>query len=165
MVQATCGPIELKGKGDAGGNPGSKSKEKTETNAVSDSEDHRVRHRPGQQPQRPMLAAQQIVCKIQTSEHVKARARDADSGDGVMVHAGEYCRGNARMIGISVRPVEGHRLQPCDLAAEHFEQEMKRLSVGTKVKALAAARASAETCGNDVKAVATAWLKKQGLIK
>ncbi|PYX09802.1 MAG: hypothetical protein DMG88_04940 [Acidobacteria bacterium] len=30
------------------------------------------------------------------------------------------------MIGISVRPVEGHRLQPCDLAAEHFEQEMKR---------------------------------------
>jgi catechol 2,3-dioxygenase-like lactoylglutathione lyase family enzyme len=49
-------------------------------------EDDRVRHRPSKQSQRPMLAAQQVVSKIQTSEHIKTGAGNADGCDGVVVH-------------------------------------------------------------------------------
>ena len=54
----------------------------------------------------------------------------------------------------------GGALDDAGVRLRHYlgvlDQEMKRLSVATRPKALAAARASAETCGNDVKAVMAA---------
>ena len=94
VVPAARGSIEFDGQRDTGGYSSSKAKEKTEADAVTDAEDDRVRHGPGKQSQRPMLAAQQVIRKIQTPEHIKTRARDADGGDGVVVHSSEYCRGN-----------------------------------------------------------------------
>jgi len=107
VAQAAGGSIEFNGQRDTGGYPGSKAKEMTETDPVTDSEDDRVRHRPGKQSQRPTLAAQQVIRKIQTSEHIKARAGDADGCDGVVVHASD-CRGKTKTFGQSSRFVKGH---------------------------------------------------------
>jgi ketosteroid isomerase-like protein len=96
MIQPARGSIEFDGNGDAGANSGSNAKEETKANAVSDSEDDRVRDRPGKQSQRPMLATQQVIRQIQASEHVKTGAGDADGCDGVVVHRID-CRGNALM--------------------------------------------------------------------
>jgi len=95
VVPAARGSIEFNGQRDTGGYTRSEAKEKAEANAVSDAEDDRIGHGAGKQSQRPMLAAQQVICKIQTSEHIKACASDADGGDGVVIHSSD-CRGNAQ---------------------------------------------------------------------
>jgi hypothetical protein len=86
VVQATRGAIELNRKSYASCDTGREAKEKTEAKTVSDSEDDRVGYRSGKQSQRPMLAAQQVIGKIQTSDHIKTGAGNADGGDGVVVH-------------------------------------------------------------------------------
>jgi uncharacterized protein len=96
VVKAARGSIEFNGKRNARSNAGGEPKEKSEADAVPDAEDDRVRHRPGKQSQRPMLAAQQVIRQIQASDHVKTGAGDADGCDGVVVHWID-CRGNALM--------------------------------------------------------------------
>jgi ketosteroid isomerase-like protein len=96
VIQPARGSIEFDSNGDAGANSGSNSEEETKANAVSDTEDDRVRHRPGKQSQRPMLAAQQVICEIEAPEYIETGAGNADGGDGMMVHRID-CRGNALM--------------------------------------------------------------------
>jgi ketosteroid isomerase-like protein len=96
VVKAARGSIEFNGKRNARSNAGGEPKEKSEADAVPDAEGDRVRHRPGKQSQRPMLAAQQVIRQIQASDHVKTGAGDADGCDGVVVHRID-CRGNALM--------------------------------------------------------------------
>ena|ERR1700686_3462070 len=58
VIQAARSAIEFDGNGDAGGNPGGNAEEKTEAEAVSDSEDNGIRHRSGKQSQRAVPSAQ-----------------------------------------------------------------------------------------------------------
>jgi hypothetical protein len=87
MIQPASCAIELDRDGDPGGNSGSHAKEETKTKAVTDSEDDGIRYGAGQQPQRTVLPAQQIVREIETAQHIETGSRDADSCDCVMVHS------------------------------------------------------------------------------
>jgi hypothetical protein len=86
VIQPAGSSIEFDGDRNACSNSSGNAEEETEPEAVSDAEDDGVRHRPGKQSQRAMAAAQQVIGKIQTANHIKAGARYADGGDGVMVH-------------------------------------------------------------------------------
>ena len=112
MLQAACRSLEFNRSSDASSHPGGETKEKTEANAVSDSEDDRVLHRPSKQPQRPMLAAQQVVGKIQTSEHIKTCAGNADGCDGVVIY-GVIAEGALKVWGLAHGAGARARLQPC----------------------------------------------------
>ena len=78
--------VELDRDGDAGRGAGGKPEEQAEPKAVADSEHDGISDHPGQQPQRTVLAAQQVIGQIEAAEHVETGAGDADGGDCVMVH-------------------------------------------------------------------------------
>jgi hypothetical protein len=86
MIQPTSCSTELNRQSDTGGDAGSQAKEETEPEAVADAEDNRVRDRAGKQPQRPVLSTQEVVSQIETTQHIKTRARNADDRDGMVVH-------------------------------------------------------------------------------
>ena len=87
MLQAARRSIQFNRDGDAGGNPRREAKKETEAETVADSEDDRVGYRASKQPQRAVLPAQQIVCKVQAAEHIQAGTDDADHRNGVVVHS------------------------------------------------------------------------------
>ena len=87
MVQATSGSTEFDGNGDPGRNSRDEAKEETKANAVADSEDNRVGYRPGEQSQRAVLPAQQIVSEIKAPEHIETAAGDTDGCDRMVVHS------------------------------------------------------------------------------
>src|SRR6266404_4369709 len=91
MVVLAASAMKLNRDRDAGRAPGSDSKEKSKADTVTDAEHDRVRHHPGEQPQRTVLAAQQIVSEIKTAEHIQANAAKADGRDRVVVHRND-CR-------------------------------------------------------------------------
>src|SRR5713226_4407157 len=91
MVVVASGSMELNRDGNAGRGSRSDSKEQAKAYTVADSEHDRVRHHLGEQPQGTVLAAQQIVSKIKSAEHIQTNAGDADSRDGVVVHRND-CR-------------------------------------------------------------------------
>src|SRR5437016_426656 len=85
ILVASCS-LEFDRDGNAGRCAGSEAKEKPQTDAEADSEHDRVRYRPGNQPQRTVLAAQQVVSEIKTPEHIEAGAGNTDGCDDVVVH-------------------------------------------------------------------------------
>src|SRR5437660_11740234 len=87
MIKPARCTIEFNCQSDAGRNPGSQAKEGTKPKPIPGSEDNRIRDRASQQPQRPVLSTQQVVRKIEAPQHIKTRARNADSRDCVVVHA------------------------------------------------------------------------------
>ena len=78
-------PVEFNRDGNPRGHTGNHPKEKAQPNCISETKYDRVRDRSGEQSQRPVFAAQQIVSKVQRTEHVEARRRDADAGQQVMI--------------------------------------------------------------------------------
>src|SRR5207244_6938362 len=96
--------VELDRDGDAGRGAGGKPEEQAEPKAVADSEHYRIGDHPGQQPQRTVLAAQQVVGEIEAAEHVETGAGDADGGDCVMVHLLIVEASLGRKTGGSARP-------------------------------------------------------------
>jgi hypothetical protein len=80
MIQAASCSVEFNRDCDTGRDTGSEAEEEAEAKAkaVADAEDNGVRNRAGEQTQRAVLAAQQVVSEIKTAENVKIRAGDAD---------------------------------------------------------------------------------------
>ena len=93
MVQPASGSMELDRQGNPGRYAGGKAKKETEAEAIPDAEYDRVRYRTGKHSQWTVLSAQQVVGKIQTAQHIKRAADNADGGDCVVVHS-EDCRAN-----------------------------------------------------------------------
>ena len=87
MIPPASRSIELNRQRDARRNPGSQAKERTQSQAVADAESQRVSYRPRKQPQRTMLSTQQIISKIKTAQYIKARPRNADGRDCMVVHS------------------------------------------------------------------------------
>ena len=87
MVQATGGSTEFDGHGDPRGNSRDETEEETKSNTVAHSEDNRISYRPGEQSQRAVLPAQQIVSQIKAPEHIETAAGDTDGCDRMVVHA------------------------------------------------------------------------------
>ena len=77
---------EFNRNGDAGRDTGSQPKEETKAEAVADAEDNGVRYRASKQPQRTVLSTQQVVGKIETTQHIKTCTRNADGRDCMVVH-------------------------------------------------------------------------------
>jgi hypothetical protein len=67
--------------------PEARPKKRPRPRPVPDAEDNGVRYRAGQQPQRIVLSTQQVVGKIQTAQHIKTSARNADGRDRMVVHS------------------------------------------------------------------------------
>jgi len=67
MAEAASGSIEFNGQGGSGGNACEEAEERTEAKTIADSENHGVGNGSCEQPQRAMLAAQQIVGEVQTA--------------------------------------------------------------------------------------------------
>jgi hypothetical protein len=86
MVEPARRPIELDRQRGAGRDAGSQAKEQSQTKAVSNAEQERIRNRPRNQPQRTVLPAQQIISKVEGTQHVTAGASNANRRDCVMVH-------------------------------------------------------------------------------
>jgi Tol biopolymer transport system component len=86
MLQPARRSVEFDRDGNAGGDARSEAEEETKSQAVADSENDRVGHRAGEQPQRAVLPAQQIVCKVKAAEHIQAGAGNADGREGMVVH-------------------------------------------------------------------------------
>jgi hypothetical protein len=87
MIQATSCSIEFNCQGDARRDTGSQAKEETKAQTVAEAEDNGVRYRAREHPQRTVLPTQQIVGKIEATQHIETRARNADRRDCVMVHS------------------------------------------------------------------------------
>src|SRR5580704_19244988 len=79
------GAVKFSRYGHSSSHTGNYAKEKPQSNSISDTEYDRVCYRSGEQPQRPMFAAQKIVCKIQRAEHVQACSRNAHAGQQMMI--------------------------------------------------------------------------------
>jgi len=86
MIEAASRPIEFNRDCDTGRDTGSQAKEETEAKAVADAEDNGVRNGAGEQPQRTVLTAQQVVSEIETAENIKTGTRDTDDGECMVVH-------------------------------------------------------------------------------
>src|ERR1700688_864927 len=78
-------PIEFNRHCDASSYAGNHTKEKSQPDCISETEYDRAGHRSGEQPQRSVCAAQQIVSQVQRTEHVETRRRDAHAGQQVMI--------------------------------------------------------------------------------
>ena len=87
MVEAASGPVEFDCDGDAGGNAGSEAEEEAKSKRVADAEDEGVGYRAGEQAERPVLAAEEVVSEIQATQHVETGAADTDGCEGVVVHS------------------------------------------------------------------------------
>src|SRR5258708_17993334 len=87
MVESAICQIVLNRQGHAGRNAGSQAKEEAKPEAITDAEDNGVRYRAGKQPQRTVLSAQQVIRKIERTQHIKARTHNADGRDGMVVHS------------------------------------------------------------------------------
>ena len=87
MLPATGYSIEFDCHGDTYGNSGSKAEERTKAEAVTDAEDNRVRYHAREQAQWAVLSTQEIVSKIETTQHIQAASANADGGNGVVVES------------------------------------------------------------------------------
>jgi hypothetical protein len=85
MIQPASCSTEFNRQDNAGGDSGSQAKEKTKAEAVADAEDNGVRYGTGKQAQRTVLSTQQAVSEIETTEHVKTGAGNADDRNGMVV--------------------------------------------------------------------------------
>src|ERR1700733_15563476 len=88
MIQPTRDAVQLDRSRNTYRNTRGKAEEGTEAQAITDTEDNRVRYDPRKQSQWAMLPTQEVVCKVQASHHVKTAARDADCRNCMMVHSG-----------------------------------------------------------------------------
>ncbi len=86
MRQTASCSIEFNRDREAGCETRGEAKEQTQANAISDSENDRVRHGTGKQPQRAVLSTQQVVGKIKAAQQVKKGPCDADGSYRVVVH-------------------------------------------------------------------------------
>src|SRR5438445_3995936 len=86
MIEPASRPAELDRHRDAARDARSQAKEQAEPESIADAEHQRVRHRPRKQPQRTVLPTQQVISKVQTTQHIKAYAGNADARDCMMVH-------------------------------------------------------------------------------
>src|SRR5580704_5027640 len=86
MIEPASGAIEFNRQGNTGCDPGSQPEEETEAEAIANAENDGISDRAGEQAQRAVLAAEQVISEIKTTEHIKAGARNADGRDGVVVH-------------------------------------------------------------------------------
>lgn len=87
MIQAASRSVEFNRKCDAGRDTRSQAKEETQAKTVADPEDDGIRYCPGKQPQRPVLSSQQVVSQVETTQHTKTDAGNADCRDCMVVHA------------------------------------------------------------------------------
>ena len=87
MTLSAGSSLEFNRDRDAGGGARSQAEGQPESKPVADSEHNRVRYRPGKQPQGAVLAAQQIVCQIETPQHIQTGARNADYRNRMMIHS------------------------------------------------------------------------------
>ena len=85
MITLARRPVKFNRHRDSSSHAGNHTKEKSQPDCIAKAKHNRVRHRSGEQSQRPMFAAQQIVSKVQRSEHVEARRRDAYAGQQMMI--------------------------------------------------------------------------------
>jgi hypothetical protein len=85
MRQATSRTVKFDRDRNAGRKTRRKAKEKSKSDAVTDAKDDGIRYRPGQQAQRAVLPAQQVVRQIEAAQHIKKGARDADRSYSVVV--------------------------------------------------------------------------------
>ncbi len=86
MIVPVRGTLQFDGDGNAGGGTARDTEEQPEADAVAGSEDDRVSHHPGEQPQRTVLAAQQIVSQVQGAQYVQKNSGDAEGRHQAMVH-------------------------------------------------------------------------------
>ena len=89
MIQSARGAIEFNRNGDASCDPRGQAKKGTEAESKADTKNDGVGYGPGEQAQRAVLAAQQVIGEIKAPEHVKAGAGNADGCDRVMVHCND----------------------------------------------------------------------------
>jgi hypothetical protein len=87
VIETAGYSIEFDCHGDTYGNTGSKTEEGTKAEAVTDAEDNRVRYHAREQAQWAVLSTQQIVSKIETTQHIQAASANADGGNGVVVES------------------------------------------------------------------------------
>jgi|SRR5690242_7432916 len=87
MILSTSCSIEFNGYGDTGCNSGSYAKNKPKAQAVADSEDQGVRDCPGEQSQRAMLSAEQVISKVEAAYDIETSACNAYGCKCVMLHA------------------------------------------------------------------------------
>ena len=66
--------------------PAGKTEDRSEGKAIAGSEKYSVGDRARQRAQRSVFAAQQVVGKIQSSQHVERAADNADQRQRVLIH-------------------------------------------------------------------------------
>src|SRR5271165_5534068 len=68
----------------------SRAKHRPQNKAIPHAEQHTICDAASESPQRPMLAAQQVIRQIQRSQHVKRTTNNADEGNDVLVHGHSF---------------------------------------------------------------------------
>src|ERR1700722_14903878 len=86
MVLALGRTVHLHRDGYSDSQAGRHAEDQTQPEAVTEAKQDRIRHGSSQQPQRAMRASQQVVRKIETTQHIQTTARNGDSSNRVMVH-------------------------------------------------------------------------------
>ena len=86
MIQPTSCTVQFNCKRDAGRNARSQSKEPTEPDGIAYSKNNRIRYCASQHPQRPVFPTQQVIRKVQGSQHVQTSARYADRCNCMVIY-------------------------------------------------------------------------------